>query len=260
MSNLSFTKRPAFTLIELVIVLSIIALLAAVLLANFTTVRRTARDGVRKAGVQTLLQALEADHSVTGSYLVTVRGEPCAFSGGNAQSVPVGTGAGCTGASGDGFGPANWHSAPAPASPLTVPSTVHPGLTYVFAQTSITQALQQDGFLGTVPRDPLAGDLTTGASPDYVIVACCVGGKQRNSGNGQYVSVIASLEAPPSLSDSSNTANYCGGANQLPSSGYQFDYAMPPSLLSSNLYILGTGSPKSGQAQLDTCRRVDQTS
>jgi prepilin-type N-terminal cleavage/methylation domain-containing protein len=58
-------KRPrnrGFTLIELMVIASIISLLASILMANLVTAQRKARDVVRKSDLRQLRQALELYH------------------------------------------------------------------------------------------------------------------------------------------------------------------------------------------------------
>lgn len=57
-----------FTLVELIIVISIIGILASVLIANFMQVRGKTRDGVRKSDLEQVRLALETYRIDVGQY------------------------------------------------------------------------------------------------------------------------------------------------------------------------------------------------
>ncbi|MEX2013270.1 MAG: type II secretion system protein GspG, partial [Candidatus Levyibacteriota bacterium] len=60
------------TLVELLIVISIIGVLTTLLMANFIGVRQRARDGQRKSDLRQLQSALELYRSDQGSYPVLI--------------------------------------------------------------------------------------------------------------------------------------------------------------------------------------------
>jgi general secretion pathway protein G len=60
------SERKGFTLLELLVVISIIALLIAMGITSFTTVQKKARDSKRKSDVKEIQQALEQYYSVCG--------------------------------------------------------------------------------------------------------------------------------------------------------------------------------------------------
>lgn len=80
-------KKKGFTLVELLIVISIVAILSAVVMSNFTLARQKGRDARRKADIQSIQSALELYRSDIGSYPVTAALASC----GNSASLP-GTG------------------------------------------------------------------------------------------------------------------------------------------------------------------------
>lgn len=53
------TKRKGFTLLEIMIVISIIGIIIGVLLPNYNDLRRRGRDQARKAGVKAFAEAIE---------------------------------------------------------------------------------------------------------------------------------------------------------------------------------------------------------
>ena len=64
-------KTKAFTLIELLITISIIAVLSGIGFTTFTGVQMTSRDGKRKAVLESIRSALEIYRSDNGAYPTT---------------------------------------------------------------------------------------------------------------------------------------------------------------------------------------------
>lgn len=87
----STIDRKGFTLIELMVVIAIIAILAAVGIAVFTSQQKTARDGRRKADIDSIAAAFEGKFSktTTGKYDVIVATD---FAGGAIPTDPNGGG------------------------------------------------------------------------------------------------------------------------------------------------------------------------
>lgn len=63
-----FTNKKGFTLIELIVVISIIGILSSLLVANFMNVRQKTRDGVRKKDLEQVRLALETYRIDVGEY------------------------------------------------------------------------------------------------------------------------------------------------------------------------------------------------
>lgn len=85
-------KSKGFSLIELLVAISIISVLSALLTANFVGARQRARDGQRKSDLRQIQSALEFIRADTGKYLtnaeyVTATGGSC----GPTQAFTVGT-------------------------------------------------------------------------------------------------------------------------------------------------------------------------
>ena len=87
-------KNAGFTLLELLVVISLIGLLTAIAAVNFQSTNQRARDGKRQADLEQLRTALEIarsdsanntyptdlDSLITGSYLPTLPTDPKNFS------------------------------------------------------------------------------------------------------------------------------------------------------------------------------------
>jgi len=64
-------NRRGFTLVELMIVITVIAILAAIAVASFTRVQKQARDTKRKADVRALQTALQVYFTEKGAYPIS---------------------------------------------------------------------------------------------------------------------------------------------------------------------------------------------
>ncbi len=66
-------NKKGFTLIELLVVVAIIAILAVIGITVFTGIQKNARDAKRKADVDSIINALEANYvSATGTYPTSI--------------------------------------------------------------------------------------------------------------------------------------------------------------------------------------------
>lgn len=67
--TLNFKVKPAFTLIELLIVVTILGILASLVVASFDKAQQKSRDSLRKTDVDALKKTMElAKHDSTGQY------------------------------------------------------------------------------------------------------------------------------------------------------------------------------------------------
>jgi len=75
-------RKKGFTLIELLVVMTIIAVLAGLALVSYQGARKTARDGKRKADIETIRSALEMCYSDDNEYPNSISGSvTCNISG-----------------------------------------------------------------------------------------------------------------------------------------------------------------------------------
>ena len=92
-----FISNPrGFTLIELMVVITIIAFLAVIGIASFTNAQKVARDGRRRADIEAIATALEANFGKTkaGEYpaISCTDGLSDIFANGKCPKPPTGTG------------------------------------------------------------------------------------------------------------------------------------------------------------------------
>lgn len=81
------SNKQGFTLVELLVVVSIIAILSVIGVATFTSVQKNARDARRKADIDAMASAFEAAYSPSAGYSVT--GTPLTGANFSSGSIPV---------------------------------------------------------------------------------------------------------------------------------------------------------------------------
>lgn len=84
-------KKNAFTLIELMVAIAILAILATVGLTIFSNVQKSARDARRKADIDSIAQSLENNYDATAGYTTTLNA--AWFSAGSIPANPTPGGA-----------------------------------------------------------------------------------------------------------------------------------------------------------------------
>jgi prepilin-type N-terminal cleavage/methylation domain-containing protein len=184
-------KKKAFTLIEVIIAVSILAILASLVLVNFTTTRRTSRDARRRSDVTEYARALQAYHITKSTYFVPY-----------------------TGVEGNGYGQIN-----------KIGST-ESGVQYT--SISIAKALVESGYITTAGQDPLADPNAKTDQRDYIVVRCNKDGSQNTSRNDVAFAVWTLLENGQHLrvDDRANTRLSCGSSATAPNQfffGYSTD-------------------------------------
>ncbi len=88
MKKNSFKNNLGFTLVELMVAISIIGILSAIVYANFGEARKAARDDVRKTSLKDLQLAIELYKAQNGVY--PAQGNAAAWSGGTSGSYSAG--------------------------------------------------------------------------------------------------------------------------------------------------------------------------
>lgn len=200
-------SKRAFSIIEMLVVIALIAILSAVATISFSITRRNSRDSRRKTDVQQLSAALTQYASAVGTTFIVDKKQTCALSSQTDPSIP-GIGAGCVGASGRAYGKVNLIS----ATSSGYPTATNAGRTY--APVSIGTALLDEGYLSAVPRDPFAVSKTFDDpnDRDYVLIrACSVTGEQQVGNRGTVFAFWASLEGTPTTEQMANSDRYAGG-------------------------------------------------
>jgi type II secretory pathway pseudopilin PulG len=202
------TKRPALSLVELLIVVAVIGILTALVVTNALSARVAARDASRKQTVTTYVGAMEQWRTISPekSFFVRLLTAPCVTtSPGN--DYMRGTGAGCVGYNGGGAGR------------MTRTGT---GQANGYAAISIVEALRAGGVLSSAETDPSARTADTGdlAVRDYILTTCQTNGQAATTvTNAQEYAVYAMLENPSAtggtnnaeLGDQRNADRSCGG-------------------------------------------------
>jgi len=226
MTNHSQTR--AFSTIELLVSISVLAILAVLLSVNYSKTQSQARDTTRKADVAVIGSAVNQFATTTGNSFIRmpISGTPGQYqdcklpsdAGTPPQPVmilpPVATDPGCVGASGRAFGKVNVKGVQL-ANAVT-------GQERTYGSHSIVEALVAANFLNSAPKDPRnnVGVLDTvdkAKLPDYVLIRSCPipSGVNRNlqyvgDRGGAIYSVWAQLENTPVPADVANRAKSAG--------------------------------------------------
>ncbi len=240
-------RKPGFSSIELIVSISIIAILAVLLGINYSRTQSQARDAARKADVATIGAAVNNYITATGTSFIRM---PVAGASGQYDKcvlpadiktppddpvpnmiLPTGADAvGCTGASGRAYGKIN-------AKRIQVKNAVD-GQDRTYAANSIVEALVAGNFLNSYPKDPKnrVGALDTAEKaslPDYVLIRSCpipsgskkflqyVGDK-----GGAVYSVWAQLENTPAPADVANRSKSAGSYTTDNAPAWSWDMAV----------------------------------
>jgi prepilin-type N-terminal cleavage/methylation domain-containing protein len=244
-------RRRAFTVIELIVTMSILATLITLAALDFSQVRLQARNTTRKNDGTALVAAMQALQSVEGNLFVTYKGAACNIQSGQTKyNHGNATGPGCTGASGLAYGLMDT------ATAITSGDHGH-STPYVYTGHSIISALA-GSYLRSEVRDPLTTDPNDPSQRHPVLLRCCASTGFQNIGrSGQSFSVWEQLEpvngvVPLSAADRANTTHGCGGSSVTPDGypNYQMDYAGNEGAADYNFGLPGGVLPKTIQASL----------
>jgi prepilin-type N-terminal cleavage/methylation domain-containing protein len=224
-------RRNAFSLVELVIATSVLAILSTIITVNYATARRNARDGAVNSDARALLSAITSRQQAKGTAFVTVSGQPCTVADAAGGTTP-GVGAGCTGMSGFGSGRAHGSSTLYGSVAVGDPAPGH-----VYASTSITSALLRDGYLTkdvTHPRNTNPADPT---QPDFYVVYAGRDYKQSISpSSAQIVTVAVEQENATTFEQNQRSSDYFG-AFETPSG--PVDWGTGAADLQKNVLLVG---------------------
>jgi prepilin-type N-terminal cleavage/methylation domain-containing protein len=233
--NVSYTeyimhiRRRAFTLIELMVTIGVIAVLASLVVVTLTEQRRSARDANRQLAIGEYTTAFQQYFAQNRTYMLapapcTVSNTSEIYPGSGTLSffLPVGTGTGCVGYKGGGWGSINRHA-----------STE----IFDYGVNSIADSLRVAGFLTRVSTDPRTnGGFPTkpvsyfkasdgpglSAFDDYILTLCTNEGKPATSRlEATEFALYTQLEREPKVVNSHavSSAQQCGG----PETGYGWD-------------------------------------
>lgn len=183
--------RKAFTIVELLVSISIIALLASLVTVSLTGARRASRDSRRQTDVKAYSAAMEKYQLTTGSYFV--RDDGC--------NMPSVSNSNCVGAEGLSYGRMNYKG-----------TDREGGKAYVGGQT-IAEKLLAKGLINKIAKDPNNNkDENTANQSDYILIRCNNNGSQSTAIKDDAYAVWAQLENEPSAVNVQNSAKSCGGS------------------------------------------------
>jgi prepilin-type N-terminal cleavage/methylation domain-containing protein len=227
--------RRGFTIIELTIAVSVVAILASVVTINFSQSRKTARDGVRRADAPAILTAVSQYAQANGTSMIrNYRNggnvlEDCTVVGSDPAVTALG--AGCVGAGGRGYGKIN-------AKDITA-GTIGRGGSGVRAYPSngsIVDALISGGYFDVRPVDPLSKNSPTNDinTRDYVLIRACPNGEQHVGTRGQLFAVWTVVENRLTTSDAESIKKLPGFPTVKGTDTYVYDFAAGTDLSTGN--------------------------
>lgn len=178
--------KSAFTLVELMVTIAIIAILAALALISFNGVQRTSRDARRRSDIKTYAAALEKYRITSGTYAVTGKNnEP-------------------TGYKGLGFGRMN--QVVDSSGTNTMPNGQNNAARYV--SLSIVQALKDRGYIGTIATNP-SNPKNLSTLDDYTLIRCDKRGNQSFTKDDESFSLLAIIERDRTPIETENVSHGC---------------------------------------------------
>lgn len=282
----AFSKIKGYTLVEVVVAVSIIAILASLVILNLTEARKSARDSRRKSDIQTYVSAFnsyrvtnpnffiedkKAGTCSNGVEVAQLDDSSCVDANGNACTVDsaFNSGAACVGALGRSFGKINLASVSS-ESPVKDGYKAEENSAWArpYATTSIAQALFNQGFLNNLSKDPMtkSGLVNNDPTlPDYTLIRSCANGKQALNKGGVLFTVFGILERTPSAVDTSSMKEYAGlnpnvKATDASSVQYRPDFANRDFYIGNNqkrFYGVGNSPVENSQQSINWSTSLD---
>lgn len=235
MATVPVNKR-AFSLVELLVAVTILAILTSLVVINISNVRRSSRDSRRKSDVQTVTTAINQYVLANGTSFIRYNRQGCTIptvQTGEVRTLPTATGDGCVGANGLSFGKMNLINDDSGGyGPYTARQ---------YQPHSIMESLKLSGVLANGAQDPQAGQnpITSASARDYVLIRACSTGWQNVGARGVLFAVWTSLESQATDIESANQKTFPGGTEAGPTgqtNPYVYDFGAPNSEYDSEAY------------------------
>lgn len=173
--------KSAFTLIELLLAITVITVMSSFAIVQYSTARRSARDAHRKEDVRGYVSAIQKYKVAKGSAFITVPGSSAGL-GADSQSY----------------------------GRLNLKGETDGGARYTGGVT-LAEELKNDGFINSISTDPLARNDNTPKDRDYVLTRCLANGNPAGGAPENFFAVWTKLEGGASQVETSNTVKFCGG-------------------------------------------------
>lgn len=240
-------RRIGFSSIELIVTVSILAVLSVMVFNNYSQSQLLARNSRRKSDTGTVAKAIQARQVVEGNYFITMRGGVCAvYFKGSEYTSGIYTGVDCTGANGQGYGLLDVASKYVQQAGRN---------NYIYAPHSILASLRER-FLANDVIDPSTTNHNDLNQRHIAILRCCISGKQSIATTSESFSVWAQLEVPLSTtllnqSELTDEQRACGGDLAKPDGypNYLYDFAAGDGHANYNFAIPGGTLPKTIRAE-----------
>jgi prepilin-type N-terminal cleavage/methylation domain-containing protein len=213
----NYRMKKGFTIIELIVAVTVIGIIASVVTANLSESRARARDASRQEGVRQYSSSMELVKASTGTYFVYNKAAGvapvCSYSTESGNGFMACTGVSAVGFQGGGAG--------GMTRKKTLGTDTSPAS---YSTVSVADALVSGGYLAQVRLDPLEKAFNTNTNStsvysDFILTYCKSNSAPADSiKNTQEYAIYTELERPTSTSqDVANT--HCGGPS-TPTTGW----------------------------------------
>lgn len=189
-------RRPAFSILELIIAVTVIGILASIVMANFGDVRVRARDANRRLAVTQYSTSMEQWKAAKGNYFI--EDGDCEITDYNKLSGMSGSVPACVGYNGGSVG--------------QMTRTFEAGVLERYKTFSIAQVLVEKGYLTRISADPLDRSFITKSTRDYILTICDnESNMAKTKTSAVQFAIYARLEKPKT-SDETTAKQHCGGS------------------------------------------------